>query len=108
MSMEHACPCTEKCPLQRAMEAIGGKWKMAILCSLSTSGAVRYNDLKRKIQGISNTMLAKSLKELEDDGLVKRMEYLEVPVRVEYEATQAVASLKPIILELAKWGNGLG
>ena len=81
---------------------------MAILCSLSTSGTVRYNDLKRKMQGISNTMLAKSLKELEDDGLVKRMEYLEVPVRVEYEATQAVVSLKPIILELAKWGNGLG
>lgn len=107
MSMEHACPCTSKCPLQRAMEAIGGKWKMAILCSLSTSGTVRYNDLKRKIQGISNTMLAKSLKELEDDGLVKRTEYMEVPIRVEYEATQAVASLKPIILELAKWGNEL-
>lgn len=108
MSMEHSCPCTEICPLQRAMNAIGGKWKMPILCSLSTSGAVRYNDLKRKIQGISNTMLAKSLKELEDDGLVKRTEYMEVPIRVEYESTPAVASLLPIIMELAKWGNELG
>lgn len=107
MSIEHACPCTAKCPLQRAMEAIGGKWKMAILCSLSASGSIRYNDLKRKMQGISNTMLAKSLKELEDDGLVKRTEYMEVPIRVEYEATQTASSLKPIILELAKWGSGL-
>ena len=108
MSIEHACPCTEMCPLQQAMNAIGGKWKMSIICSLSTSGAVRYNDLKRKMQGISNTMLAKSLKELEDDGLVKRKEYLEVPIRVEYEATEAVARLLPIITEFAIWWNDLG
>lgn len=55
-----------------------------------------------------NPYCSRHLKELEEDGLVKRTEYMEVPIRVEYEATQAVASLKPIILELAKWGNGLG
>ena len=53
-------------------------------------------------------MLAKSLKELEDNGLVKRTEYMEVPIRVEYEATQAVEELKPIMLELAKWGSKIG
>lgn len=108
MSTEHACPCTSSCPLQRAMEAIGGKWKMAILCSLTANGSTRYNDLKRKMQGISNTMLAKSLKELEEDGLVRRSEYMEVPIRVEYETTPAVDVLKPIIWQLAKWGNSLG
>lgn len=107
MANEHVCPCTVGCPLQKAMTAIGGKWKMSIICSLSNDGVTRYNELKRKMKGISNTMLAKSLKELEDDGLIKRTEYMEVPVRVEYEITDSVRSLIPILTELAVWGNGL-
>ena len=103
MSLSHICPCTEICPLQHAMEMIGGKWKLAILCSLSVDGTVRYNELKRKITGISNTMLAKSLHELEDDGLVHRTEYMEVPVRVEYQATEKAKELGPILLQLAQW-----
>ncbi|MBQ7874393.1 MAG: helix-turn-helix transcriptional regulator [Oscillospiraceae bacterium] len=103
MSTGHACPCTEECPLQRAMEIIGGKWKISILCSLNADGATRYNDLKRKMKGISNTMLAKSLKELEESGLVKRTEYVEVPIRVEYEITEKTAELLPILGQLAVW-----
>ena len=103
MSGSHNCPCTESCPLQRAMEMIGGKWKLSILCSLSMDGPVRYNDLKRKMNGISNTMLAKSLKELEADGLVRRTEYMEVPIRVEYAPTEKVKTLAPILLQLAQW-----
>lgn len=103
MSHRHHCPCTDVCPLQRAMEMIGGKWKLAILCSLGVDGPVRYNDLKRKISGISNTMLAKSLQELENDGLVKRSEFLEVPIRVEYEATYKTKKLGPILVQLAQW-----
>ncbi len=103
MSISHNCPCTEACPLQRAMEMIGGKWKLAILCSLSVDGTVRYNELKRKIGGVSNTMLAKSLQELEGDGLVHRTEYLEVPIRVEYEVTDRARELTPILLQLAQW-----
>ena len=105
MTHSHNCPCTEACPLQRAMEMIGGKWKLAILCSLSVDGTVRYNDLKRKISGISNTMLAKSLQELEADGLVRRSEFLEVPIRVEYEATDMAKELSPILLQLAQWAS---
>ncbi|MCC8097244.1 MAG: helix-turn-helix transcriptional regulator [Eubacterium sp.] len=107
MVKEHICPCTTLCPLQKAMNAIGGRWKISILCSLANDGATRYNDLKRKMGGISNTMLAKSLKELEQDGLVKRSEYMEVPIRVEYEITDSVRSLIPILSELALWGNSL-
>ena len=62
MSVSHNCPCTEECPLQHAVEMIGGKWKLPILCALAVDGSTRYNDLKRKLGGISNTMLAKSLK----------------------------------------------
>lgn len=105
MSDHHNCPCTVSCPLQHAMEMLGGKWKMAIICSITAGESVRYNDLKRRISGISNTMLAKSLKELEEDGLVRRTEYTEVPIRVEYTPTEKVESLKPILVELAKWAN---
>ncbi len=105
MSVKHNCPCTENCPLQHAMNMIGGKWKLAILCSLSVDGSVRYNDLKRKIAGISNTMLAKSLRELEEYGLVHRFEYMEVPIRVEYEITEKAKELGPILLQLAQWAS---
>ena len=104
MSLNHNCPCSEQCPLQHAMEMIGGKWKLAILCSLGVDGKVRYNDLKRKISGISNTMLAKSLREMEDDGLVNRTEFMEVPIRVEYEITEKAKELGPILVQLAQWG----
>ena len=107
MANEHMCPCTVACPLQKTMNMIGGRWKMSILCSLSNDGPARYNDIKRKMGSISNTMLAKSLKELEDDGLVKRTEYLQVPIRVEYEITDSVRSLIPILVEFAVWGNSL-
>ena len=103
MTVNTTCPCTETCPLKKISNALGGKWKLSILCSLNASGSIRYNDLKRKINGISNTMLAKSLKELEDNGLIKRTEYMEVPVRVEYETTDLTQSLIPILSELAKW-----
>ncbi len=57
--------------------------------------------------GISNTMLAKSLKELEDAGLIARREYLEVPIRVEYKVTEATRQLLPILEQLAGWAAGL-
>lgn len=76
---------------------------MSILCSLTADGPLRYNDLKRRMSGISNTMLARSLRELESAGLVVRHEYLEVPVRVEYEITALTRDLLPILSELAGW-----
>lgn len=103
MSQNHQCPCSEQCLLQNALETIGGKWKLPILCSLTANGATRYNDLLRNVNGISNTMLSKSLKELEDSGLVHRSEYMEVPIRVEYILTDRALRLQPILLELIKW-----
>lgn len=99
----YTCPCMEACPLSRAMGLIGGKWKMQILCSLASKGPTRYNQLKKSLDGVSNTVLASALKELEGDGLVKRTEFLEVPVRVEYEATERSKRLIPILDELGDW-----
>lgn len=103
MALDHSCPCFEACFLQKAMNTIGGKWKLPILCSLTANGTTRYNDLLRNIKGISNTMLSKSLRELEEDELVKRFEHLEVPVRVEYALTEKAVRLQPILLELIRW-----
>ena len=75
MSQHHLCPCSEECSLQAALSAIGGKWKLPILCSLAANGASRYNDLLRNVRGISNTMLSKTLHEMENDGLLRRTEY---------------------------------
>lgn len=52
------CPCMEKCPLHHAMLLIGGKWKVQILCAVANAGAIRYNGLRGKLDGISNTVLA--------------------------------------------------
>lgn len=98
------CPCMSQCPLATTLDSIGGKWKVRILCALHQDGTTRYNELKRKIQGITNTMLAASLKELEQDGLIVRTQFMEMPVRVEYSITDACADLIPILVQLAQWG----
>ena len=109
MELPHyECPCMDNCPLHRAMELIGGKWKMPILCALHNRGPIRYNQLKRALDGVSNTVLASALRELERDGLVVRREYLEVPVRVEYAVTEHGAALLPILDALGDWSQSVG
>ena len=108
MPMEHEnCPCMETCPLNRAMALIGGTWKMQILCSLYNNGPTRYNQLKKTLDGVSNTVLANALRELEGDGLVHRREYLEVPVRVESAITEPCRQLIPILDALGDWSMAL-
>lgn len=107
MSTHENCPCMEECPLACALRLIVGKWKMQILCSLHNNGPTRYNRLKRSLDGVSNTMLAAALRELEEDGLVKRREYLEIPVRVEYALTGQSEPLIPILDALGDWYTAL-
>ena len=94
------------CGLKRVIDTVGGKWKIMILCVIDRNEIVRYGELRRTIHGITNTMLANSLKELEADGLVERKQYDEMPVRVEYNLTEKTKTLIPILLELKKWGEG--
>lgn len=93
------------CGLKKVLNIVGGKWKIIILCVIDNNEIVRYGELRREIHGITNTMLANSLKELETDGLVERKQYHEMPVRVEYNLTKKAKSLIPILLELKKWGE---
>jgi DNA-binding HxlR family transcriptional regulator len=103
-SCQGKCPCMAYCPLGSALSLIGGKWKIPILCALYQDGTTRYNELKRKVRGITNTMLASSLKELEEDGLITRQQYMEMPLRVEYTLTDLCHGLMPILNQLAHWG----
>lgn len=98
------CPCNQVCPLQIALKRIGGKWKIPIICVLSNEEGVRYSELMEKVNGITNTMLASSLKELERDGLITRVQYNEMPLRVEYFITEKSQKLMPTLHSLALWG----
>ncbi len=107
-SSHENCPCTERCPLNWAIKLIGGKWKMQILCSLHNNGPTRYNHLRRSLDGVSSAVLASALRELEKNGLVIRREYLEVPVRVEYETSARSQALIPILDALGEWAGAFG
>ena len=97
--------CGDGCGLKRVIDLIGGKWKILILCVMDQKDTVRYGELRRSIVGITNTMLANSLKEMESDGFVNRRQYDEMPVRVEYTLTKKAKSIIPILLELKRWGE---
>lgn len=92
------------CPIIHALDIIGGKWKLPILWHLADRKTVRYNELRRTVKGVTNMMLTKCLKELEADGLVSRVQYPEVPPRVEYSLTDSGARLIPSLDTLYAWG----
>ncbi|MEA5015979.1 MAG: helix-turn-helix domain-containing protein [Candidatus Limiplasma sp.] len=91
------------CPLRHMLDLFGGKWKLPILCILSSGAPTRYSAIKRKLGDITNVMLAQSLKELESAGIVHREQYNEVPPRVEYTLTEEGISAVPVLLKNAEW-----
>ena len=93
------------CPLRLAMDIIGGKWKLSIICLLEDGKPLRFNQIKRRIRGITNIMLAGSLKSFEEYGIIQREQYNEVPPRVEYRLAPGGFELLEVINMLNKWGN---
>lgn len=96
---------TEICPLRLAMDIVGGKWRLSIICLLKDGTPMRYNQIRRGIPGITNVMLSQSLKHLEEYGIVHREQYNEVPVRVEYRLTESGKTLLTVLGQLMDWGN---
>ena len=94
-----------QCPILHVFRRIGGKWKLPILWHLADQETVRYNELKRSVRGVTNMMLTKCLRELEDFGLVIRQQYNEVPPRVEYSLTNRGKTLLPALEQLYAWGR---
>ena len=82
-----------KCPILYAMEVMGQKWKLPIMWYIGTAKTVRYGELQKKVIGITATMLTKCLRELEDDGLIKRKQYSTISPAVEYSYTKNAPSL---------------
>lgn len=94
-----------KCPLIYALEIIGQKWKLPIMWYLFENEFTRYNELKRKVKGITSMMLTKSLKELEEHNLIVRIQYETIPPKVEYALTERGKALLPALNELSIWGE---
>lgn len=92
------------CPVETTLLLIGDKWKVLILRDL-IDGTKRFNELKKSINSISQKMLTQQLRAMEEDGLVDRKVYAEVPPRVEYSLTETGISLKPILDSLYCWGE---
>lgn len=93
----------EKCPARQILSTIGDKWSILILILLDTKGIIRFNELAKLLGDISSKILSQTLKSLENDGLVHRTVYPEVPPRVEYNLTKLSKTLLPHILSLSDW-----
>lgn len=94
-----------KCAVTLALEIIGGKWRLPIIWNLSAQESMRYNELKRHLDGITNIMLTRALQGLEEYGLVKRTEYNRIPPHVEYSLTESCRELLPALEIINQWGK---
>lgn len=91
------------CPVECALKAIGGRWKVLILRELFL-GTKRFGELHRALHGITQKMLTQQLRELEQDGIISRYVYQQVPPKVEYSLTDIGQTLKPILDSMHSWG----
>lgn len=100
--------CTKKelpaCPVETTLTMISDKWKVLILRDLLT-GTKRFGELKKSLTGVSQKVLTSKLREMEENGLVERKAYPEVPPRVEYSLTPLGRSLQPIMDAMRAWGE---
>lgn len=96
--------CSPGCAVEAAVSLIDGKWKSVILFHL-LEGTMRFNALRRQLPSITQRSLITQLRELEEDGLVHREVYAEVPPKVEYSLTELGRSLEPVLMALKSWGD---
>lgn len=92
------------CGMAYSLKIVGGRWKPAILCRV-VYGPMRYSELKKSIEGISERMLVAQLRELEKDQVIERLVYAEVPPRVEYRLTPLGETMQPMLSAMSEWGN---
>lgn len=106
-AMKRRYDCHTACSVEVALELIGGKWKGVALYHL-LSGKKRFNELRRLIPSVSQRMLTRQLRDLENDGLISRTVYPVVPPKVEYELTKLGYTLEPLLQHLRDWGRKSG
>jgi DNA-binding HxlR family transcriptional regulator len=93
------------CGIDAAMDVVSGKWKSLILWELNNYGTRRFGELKRGLVGVSEKMLIQHLREMEEDGLIHREVYRQVPPKVEYSLTEQGRSLNEALRPLGAWGT---
>ncbi|SHE58927.1 winged helix-turn-helix transcriptional regulator [Chryseobacterium takakiae] len=93
------------CPVAATMQVLGGKWKSILINAIYLTAPARFGELRRSVTGITQSMLTSQLRELEQDGIISRKIYAEIPPRVEYTLTDFGLSLSPIMLAMAEWGK---
>lgn len=95
------------CGITYTLSQIAGRWKINILAFLLNEKRLRYVEIKTKLTsaGVSDKVLIAKLKELETDGLIKRIVHQQIPPKVEYEATELAYSLKPVLCLMDEWGE---
>lgn len=91
------------CPVAITVQMVGSKWKLLILRNL-LARPWRFNELRKNLEGISQKVLTDSLRSMEDDGIITRTVYPEVPPRVEYSLSELGESMRPIIKAMEQWG----
>lgn len=96
----------ENCTVEQLLEIIGGKWRIPIIWHLSKHPTIRYNALKRELNGITNTMLTRCLLELEERNLIIRKKVRDVPPHVDYYLAEEGKKLIPVLEALNRWGEG--
>lgn len=94
-----------ECGLDAAFDVVTGKWKSLVLWALNERGTLRFGELRRELNGVSEKVLVQQLRELERDGIVRREVYPEVPPRVEYSLTPLGVSLNSALDALGTWGE---
>lgn len=104
--MDHRADIIEgwHCPAERALDFLSGKWRPMVIYWLM-DGPLRFNELQRRLGGITHRTLSRTLKEMEADGLVARKDYGEIPPRVDYALTTKGASLQPVLEALENWAS---
>ncbi|MCS0787457.1 helix-turn-helix transcriptional regulator [Cytobacillus firmus] len=93
------------CEKELTLSLISGKWKITIIYYLGTDGTLRFSEIKRLFPKITHKVLTTQIRELEEDGIVHRKVFPEVPPRVEYSLTELGQSLMPVILMMYDWGK---
>jgi DNA-binding HxlR family transcriptional regulator len=93
------------CPVTATMKLLGGKWKPILINAIYFTSPARFGELKRSVVGITQSMLTQQLRELEEDGIVSRKIYAEIPPKVEYSLTEFGLTLSPVIQTMAQWGK---
>lgn len=94
-----------QCPMFYTLSILGGKWKWVLLWKIHENETLRYGELRRALRPIAHKTLSQQLKELEEDGLLHRRQYDEMPPRVEYSLTEKGATLIPLLQQMYDWGR---